>query len=284
MITGHTRLAAVIGSPVQHSLSPTLHNAAFAAAQLDWAYVAFEVAPGNAGQALDAMRSLQLGGLNITMPHKGDVAGLCDSLSASAQRLQSVNTVVPIVAANGTVTLHGESTDGDGFIDSLADESVFAVGKRCVVVGAGGAGRAVALALRNAGAESVTIVNRSFANAQLAADLTGCVAVPMGETNEILRGCDLIVNASSVGMTDVAQSPIDPTLLGSHHVIAELIYHPSETTLMRHARASGATVVGGIGMLIYQGARSFEMWTGVAPSIGAMKNAALSALAQRTTS
>ena len=283
MISGHTRLAAVIGSPVRHSLSPALHNAAFAAAQLDWTYVAFDVAPGSARDALDAMRALNLGGLNVTMPHKADVADLCDTLSATAQRLQSVNTVVPIVTVNGVVTLHGESTDGDGFIDSLTDESVSVVGKHCVVIGAGGAGRAVALALRVAGASSVAITNRSFANAQLAAAMTGCDAVTMAEAPRAIRSCDVIVNATSVGM-QAGEAPIDSALLTPGHIIAELIYHPQRTELMRHGQLVGATVVGGIGMLIHQGARAFELWTGVKPSIDVMKAAALGALAQRLSS
>ncbi|MGB8860002.1 MAG: hypothetical protein WCC60_12135, partial [Ilumatobacteraceae bacterium] len=151
MITGATRVAAVIGSPVRHSLSPALHNAAFAQLGVDWVYTAFDVAPGRAQSAIDAMRALGLGGLSVTMPHKEAVAQSVDSLDAAAEALRSVNTVVP--QADGT--LKGYSTDGAGFVASLADAGVLVAGRTVCVLGAGAAARSIIDELARCGAARI---------------------------------------------------------------------------------------------------------------------------------
>src|SRR4051812_36773358 len=149
-----TRLAAVIGSPVRHSLSPAIHNAAFEAAGLDWHYVAFEVAPGDCARALDGMRALGIAGLSVTTPHKDDVARLVDERSDDVTALAAVNCVV--LLPDGGV--RGENTDGPGFVAGLRDAGVDPAGRRCCVLGAGGAARAVVLALARAGAADVAVV------------------------------------------------------------------------------------------------------------------------------
>lgn len=259
MITGATRLAGVIGSPVRHSRSPVIFNAAFGAAGLDWAYCAFEVAPGGAGGALDAMRALGLAGLSVTMPHKDAVARLVDRCSADAAALGAVNCVVPRDGA-----LVGENTDGAGFVDALRSDAGFdPAGRRCLVVGAGGAARAVVLALARAGAAEVGVANRTAARGQEAAALAG----PVGRLAQLdeVAGADLVVNATSVGMDGLAL-PFDVTRVGAGQVIAELIYHPEVTPLLAGARAVGATAFGGLGMLVHQAARAYRLWTGdVAP-------------------
>lgn len=268
--TGSTRVAAVIGAPVEHSLSPVLHNAAFEATGLDWTYVACHVEPGRAGEALVGMRALGLGGLSVTMPHKDDVARLVDLPSADVLALGAANCVVPV----GDGRLRGESTDGPGFVRSLLDAGTDPSGARCCVLGAGGAARAVVLALARAGAVEVAVVNRTRARAEAAAELAG----PVGTAVETVpAGAEVLVNATSVGMgTD--ELPIDPAVLRTGVVVADLVYHPRRTALLAAAEAAGATAVDGIGMLVHQAALAFELWTGVEAPVGAMSQAVMARL------
>ncbi len=198
------RVAAVIGSPVQHSLSPALHNAAFRHAGLDWVYVAFEVAPGSAAAALAAMRTLGLGGLSVTTPHKEDVAAAVDVLAPAAAALRSVNTVV---WSGGRLV--GHSTDGDGFVASLAASGVELDGASVALVGAGAAARSVVDALGRAGAADIAIVNRTVERAAESAALAPAARV--GSPADI-TGADIVVNATSVGM-GTSDVPFDPALL-----------------------------------------------------------------------
>ena len=237
-ITAGTTVAAVIGSPVRHSLSPALHNAAFAAAGVDWVYTAFEVAPGQAGAALAAMRALGLGGLSVTMPHKDDIAAAVDVLSPSAAALRTANTVVR--GADGR--LEGHSTDGEGFVASLREAGVDPSGAAVAVLGAGGAARAVIDALARAGAASVAVVNRTPAKAAVAAALAGSAGV-VG-AREHVAAADIVVNATSVGMGVVDGAvdalPVDPALLHAGQVVADLVYHPLETAWLAAARRSSS--------------------------------------------
>ncbi len=194
--------------PVRHSLSPTIVNAAFDALGVDWSYVAFEVAPDDIEAAIDGMRTLQLGGLSVTMPHKERVAELVDRCSADAAALGAVNCVV----RDGD-DLIGENTDGPGFVDALEwDLSFDAVGRRAVVLGAGGAARAVVLALARAGAADVAVVNRTPSKAERAVALAGSVG-RIADATDAVPDADLVVNATPVGMTEDGMA-IDPTLLG----------------------------------------------------------------------
>lgn len=274
IVTGATRVAAVIGHPVRHSLSPALHNAAFAAAGVPWVYVAFEVAPGDGGRALEAMRTLGIGGLSVTMPHKEDVAEVVDVLSPSATTLRSVNTVV--LLADGR--LEGHSTDGDGFVASLLEAGVDPRGRTAAVIGAGAAGRSVIDALARAGVARVGVVNRHRGRAEQAAALVG----PVGEvwTMESIVDADLVVNATSVGM-GTEEVPVPVELLHAGQVIADLVYHPLDTALLRAARSCGATTIDGLGMLVHQAALQQQLWVGALPDTGAMREAALRELAAR---
>ena len=280
MITGATTVAAVIGSPVRHSLSPALHNAAFAAAGVPWVYVAFDVAPGDTVRALDAMRTLGLGGLSVTMPHKEHVADNVDELDPAARALRSVNTVVRTPEG----TLKGYSTDGAGFVASLIEAGVDVIGRSVVVLGAGAAARAVIDAIARAGASSVVVVNRSPDRAAQAAALAGTVG-RVGEFGDVeaaaeVTAADIVVNATSVGMaTD--DLPLDPAALHAGQVVADLVYHPLETALLAAARAAGALAVDGLGMLVHQAALQQELWLGVAPDTAVMRAAALRELAAR---
>ena len=268
--TGRTQVAAVIGDPVHHSLSPALYNAAFAAADLDWVFVAFEVPAGSGTAAVRAMQALGLRGLSVTMPHKAEVAAACDALSADAAVLQSVNHVR--LLEDGST--FGDSTDGEGLLRSLRDASIDPAGRKVVILGAGGAARAVGVALARAGA-TVTCVARRGEAAREVARLTGGRGIPVDEVAGALADCDLLVNATPVGMGDDAAMPVEPGVLRADLVVADLVYHPLDTPLLTAARAIGAVTVDGLGMLIHQGAIQFEQWTGIAAPLDAMRAAAL---------
>lgn len=278
-ITGATTVAAVIGSPVRHSLSPALHNAAFEAAGVDWVYAAFEVPAGEAAGALQAMRILGLGGLSVTMPHKEAIADAVDVLTPAAAALESVNTVV-----RGTDgRLEGHSTDGVGFVASLREAGIDPTGLAVAVVGAGAAARAVIDALGRAGAASVAVVNRTADKAARAALLAGRVGV-VGDPS-CISAADVVVNATSIGMgsraTGATELAIDPGLLRAGQIVADLVYHPLDTALLQAARAAGATPVDGLGMLVHQAALQQELWLGRLPDTATMRAAALRELAAR---
>ena len=273
------RVAALIGSPVAHSLSPAIHQAAFDAAGVDWAYVAFDVAPGRAAEAIDAMRVLGLAGLSVTMPHKHDVAAAVDRLDPAAEALGSVNTV-----SWHDDELVGSSTDGAGFVSSLADDGVDITGADVAVIGAGGAARSVIDELGRSGAASVSIINRTAERAESACRLTAVASV--GSAGDI-AGAHIVINASSVGMgVDPAgaaadQLPCDPALLHAEQVVVDLVYHPLQTAWLRCAEQAGARAIDGLGMLIHQAALQQQAWLGERPDVDVMRRAALAALAAR---
>lgn len=274
MISATTRLAAVIGSPITHSLSPALHNAGFAATGADWVYTAFEVAGGNAAAALDAMRVFGLGGLSVTMPHKETVFALVDELDPAAAALHSVNTVVPL----GDGRLKGYSTDGAGLVASLAAQGVDVAGGRVCVFGGGGAARAIVDAMARAGASAIVVVNRSADRAAAEVALAG----PIGEIGRpsAVADCDIVVNATSVGMGS-SELPFDTGLLHPGHVVADIVYHPRCTALLIAAAAAGATTVEGLGMLVHQALLQQELWTGAVPPTAVLWAAAERELAER---
>lgn len=274
MITGATRVAAVIGSPVHHSLSPALHNAAFEQLGVDWVYVAFQVHTGEAQHAMDAMRTLRLGGLSVTMPHKEAVALAVDRLDPAAEALRSVNTVVP--DADGSLV--GHSTDGAGFVESVRAAGHDVAGRTVCLLGAGGAARAIADALARHGAARVAVLNRTPANAEAAAALAGGVGVVGTEAD--VREADIVVNATSVGMAS-DDLPCDPSLLRTGQVVADIVYHPRDTALLRAARAAGAATVDGLGMLVHQAALQQRLWHGLQPDVAVMAAAAERELAAR---
>ncbi len=275
--TGSTRVAGVIGDPVRHSLSPALHNAAFAELGLDWTYLAFEVPAGQGADAVAAMRTLGIDGLSVTMPHKDAVAAAVDELSPAAALLGAVNCV-----RRDSDRLIGENTDGAGFLRSLRTQAgIDPAGLRVVVLGAGGAARAVIVALAAEGA-LVTVVNRSpdaaARAAALGAEAGGAAAEALGERSgsaavggvEAVRDADVVVNVTPLGMTEGDPLPIDPALLSDSHIVVDLIYRPERTPLLTAAARAGATTLNGVGMLLYQAAEQFTMWTGHDAPVDAM--------------
>lgn len=280
-VRGSTRVAAVIGDPVAHSLSPTIHNAAFVATGLDWVFVALPVAAGATDVALAGARALGVAGLSVTTPHKDAAAAAVDRCDGDAAKLGAVNCVV----REGS-RLVGHNTDGAGFVDSLRhDEGLDPAGHRALVLGAGGAARAVVLALASAGAAEVVVVNRTGSRAEAAAALAGG-AGRVGTAADIATA-ELVVNATSVGMgadPGSGVSPLDPGRLGAGQVVVDLVYEPAVTPLLAAAERRGARAVGGVGMLVHQAAHAFSRWTGHEPPLAAMAAAARDELARRAGS
>jgi len=272
------RVAAVIGSPVSHSLSPVIHRAAFEAAGVDWCYAAFEVAPGDGAAAVGAMRTLGIGGLSVTMPHKADVAAAVDLLDPAAQALESVNTV-----SWSDDRLVGSSTDGAGFIASLIEVGVDVDGAAVAVLGAGGAARSVVDALGRSGASAIAVVNRTPGRAHFAA---GLAAVAYVGGHDDVATADIVVNATSVGMgvapgvVGADALPCDVGLLNPAQIVADLVYHPVDTAWLVGARALGARTVDGLGMLVHQAALQQLAWLGATPDTAAMRAAAEAELAR----
>jgi shikimate dehydrogenase len=282
LITGATRSAGVIGTPIQHSLSPSIFNAAFAACGLDWAYLAFEVPEGAAGLAMAGVRALGLEGVSVTMPHKAAVIDALDSLSEDAATLGAVNCV-----SRGGSGLEGHNTDGPGLVDALQiDEGIEVAGRRFAVVGAGGAARAVIRALGAAGAGEIIVINRSAGSAEAAAPLGG-PRCRVGVVDDAAQA-DVVINATPLGMGVVVTTdgepeplPVPAEWLGAGQVVVDLVYHPASTPFLQAARAQGAQAVNGLGMLIHQAAHAFRLWTHEEPPLEAMSAAAVAALVHR---
>jgi shikimate dehydrogenase len=261
-----TRVLGVIGDPVTHSRSPAMHNAALEALGLDAVYVAFPVPRGRGIDAVRAMATLGIAGLNVTMPHKEDAAFACDVLSPAATALRSANSVV--LADDGRV--HGESTDGEGFLRALADEGHTVAGRDVLVVGAGGAARAIVRAVGDAGGR-VTVAARRVEKAQVAAGLTPG-AKPVALEGLDVAAYGIVVQATPVGMRG-EPAPFATEGLGPGQFVYDTVY-PGETPLVAAARARGAGAVNGIGMLVHQGAIAFELFTGRDAPLDVMRAAA----------
>ncbi len=266
-ISGATRVAAIIGDPVAHSRSPAIWNAAFAAVDLDWVFVAFPVPKGNAVAALDGVRALGIAGLSVTMPHKSDVALACDELTPTAKRLGAVNAVV---ARDGHLV--GDSTDGEGLVGALADEGCAPFGVRCVVLGAGGAARSIVLALGAAGAQVTVAARRANQAAEAAGLAPDGHAVDLGAASDAVADASVVINATPLGMAG-EDPPFDTNVLGPDHLVIDTIY-PAETRLVVAARAQGARATNGLGMLVHQAALAFASFTGIDAPLEAMRAAA----------
>ncbi len=264
-ITGHTRLAGIVGWPLEHTLSPVMHNAAYQALGLDWAYVPIPVKDeSQLVSVLETAVAADFAGLNITMPHKRAVLGLCDDVATPARMAGAVNTVH---VADGR--LIGYNTDGRGLLESLAEDAGFdPAGRSVALLGAGGAAGAAFVAMVLANASEVAVVNRSPERAEALIERmtphlgqTLARSVESGsDAEEAIRSADLVVNATPVGMQPDDPSPVDAAWLSSGQVIADMVYTPHRTGLTRAAEAAGAVAVDGLGMLVCQGALAIEIW------------------------
>ena len=273
MISAATRLSGVIGDPIRHSRSPAIFNAAYAAAELDWVYLAFEVPEGRGADAVRAMPALGIAGLSVTMPHKDAAAVACSELSPDAAALGAVNTVT--LRDDGS--LYGDSTDGEGFWLNLSDAGVDPTGRSVLVLGAGGAARSVVLALGRRGVQ-VTIAARRSEAAEAAATLApGARAVAWSEVDSVVPMVEGVVNATSIGMTksgNEAGNAAKLPDLGAGQWAADLVYYPEQTGFLDAAEAGGALAVGGLGMLVHQAAIAFAQFTGRPAPLEAMRAAA----------
>jgi shikimate dehydrogenase len=280
--TSRTTLVGIIGWPVEHSLSPTMHNAAFAEFGLNWAYVPLPVYPDHLGEAVRGLRALGFAGANVTVPHKETVLVHLDEVSRTAQAIGAVNT---IVVRDGT--LYGDNTDGAGFIASLDEVGFDPAGTYCALLGAGGAARAVAHALADAGALQICVYNRSFSRARaLCQDTAKFHAnvrfepASLKDLSAVGDETDLLINATSLGMWPHHETSPWPDELPvpGQLTVSDLVYNPQDTFLLERARAAGARTVGGLGMLVHQGAAAFELWTGRSAPVETMRRACLAAL------
>lgn len=278
-ITAETRVYGIFGHPVGHSFSPRMHNAAFDALGLDCVYVAFDVEPGSLRPATLALKALSIAGVNVTIPHKQAIIEHLDFIAPEARFTGAVNTV-----HNSGGTLEGHNTDVGGFLRALSGELGFEpAGARVVVLGAGGAARAVLSGLGMKGAAEVAIVNRTLPKGAEMADYfaqsfpdTGFGAHALGDTTALkglLGGADLLVNATSGGMEGSGELSLPLESLATGAVVYDLVYNPEETKLVGEARRLGHRAAPGLGMLLYQGAESFRIWTGLDAPLDAMREA-----------
>lgn len=268
-ISGAARVAGVMGWPVGHSRSPRLHGYWLAEHGIDGVYVPFPVRPEHLATALRALPALGIRGANLTVPHKERALEALDTVDALARRIGAVNTVV--VDAEGA--LAGSNTDAHGFMANLREGAPAwrADGGPVVVLGAGGAARAVCAALIDAGVKAIRLVNRSPARAEgLARDLDGPFVVrPWDERSVALRGAALVVNTTSLGMTGQPPLDVDLAPVDGACVVNDLVYVPLETPLLAAARARGLVAVDGLGMLLHQAVPGFAAWFGVRPTVTA---------------
>lgn len=265
-IDGHTLLAGVIGWPVAHSRSPLMHNFWLRKCAINGAYVPLPVRPGQFDTAVRGLQAAGFRGVNVTIPHKESAYGIVDRLDRSAERSGSVNTLV--FTDDGRI--EGYSTDGDGFVANVEAHGIAVHGGFALLLGAGGAARAIAASLLDRGV-SVIIANRTRARAEtLAASLPGVRVIDWARAGEVLTECTLLVNTTSIGMEGAADGafPLDLGQADRALVVCDIVYVPRQTALLRLAAAHGLRHVDGLGMLIHQAGLGFHKWFGVTPEIG----------------
>ncbi len=273
-IDSRTSVLGVLGHPVDHSLSPRMHNAALQAQSLDMVYLAFDVLPSRLEKAVAGLRALGFRGVNVTIPHKEAILPLLDHVDSSAFRIGAVNTVV-----NDDGRLSGYNTDQTGFAAALRGlHPNGAHGLTCFVAGAGGGARAVVAALMADGAREIHVYNRTYERAVTLCRQasswgeTPCRAITEHEAFAVARGADILVNATSVGLhPSVKESSVPVDILHSRQIVLDLVYGPAPTTLVREAKARGATAIDGKEMLVMQAAGSYELWTGRRAPVDVMR-------------
>lgn len=281
MITGKTKVVGVIGHPIEHSMSPPMHNNAFKQLDMDWVYVAFHVLPENIGKLMESCKTLDIKGLNVTIPHKTAVIPFLDEIDPIAEKIGAVNT---IQFKNGISK--GYNTDGLGAIKSLQKHTSLE-GKNVLILGAGGASKAISFTLINENINSLTIANRSQDNALKLIDNikqhTGFKKieyVDIKDADEIINDVDIIINTTPIGMypNHNVDAPIKTDKINDNHVVMDIIYNPLETVLLKESRLNGAKTINGTSMLINQGLVSFEIFTGMEASYESFEEALIKQL------
>ena len=273
-INGHTRLYALIGSPVGHSGSPAMYNYSFDKLGIDAAYLAFDVPLEKVEEAVTALKTLNVGGFNVTMPDKTAVARLVDRLSPAAKLVGACNTVV--VEEDGSLT--GHITDGTGFVRNLKEHGVEVSGKKTVLLGTGGAATAIAVQMALDGVDEIAIFNRKdefFTNGEKTVEKIRRAVPSIGNIyiedldnrkllGEVISESDILINATRAGMSPLEDVlPVPEEFLHKNLAVSDVVYNPRETLLIKKAQEAGCrAAVGGIGMLLWQGAAAFELYTG----------------------
>jgi shikimate dehydrogenase len=273
-IDQHTSLYGVVGKPIGHSVSPAMHNAAFAETGLDAVYLAFETEDMEG--CLRGIRALDIKGMSITIPFKSMVIPYLDEVNLLAKRIGAVNTII-----NDDGRLIGYNTDALGAYKAL-NEKIVLPGKSCLVLGAGGAARAIGFILKEKGVD-ISLVNRSDARGNELARVLECPYIPLDRVGE--HKADFLIQTTPVGMfPNVDECLVPEPVLKAGMVVMDIIYNPVETRLLKMAKARGCITINGLSMFVYQGAEQFRLWTGVNPPVGTMMLAAETALQEQNES
>lgn len=281
-ITGHTELIGLVATPIRHSKSPMMHNTAFEALGLDYAYLVFEVGNEQLETAVNGLRALGVRGFNVSMPNKTPIMQYLDEITPAARLCKSVNTVI-----NDNGHLTGTVTDGTGYMQSLKEENIDILGKKITVIGAGGAATAICVQAALDGVKEISIFNRrdefwdrAQENVEKIMKETGCKATrfDLADKDALRREIAdsvLLANATNVGMGELAGQCLipDESYLRPDLVVTDVIYSPDKTALLEMAEKTGCHIVNGLGMMIYQGAAAFKLWTGKDMPIDAVKEA-----------
>lgn len=274
-ISGKTKILGLFGYPVTHTLSPVMHNTAFRASGFDYVYVAFEVKPEYLKTAVNSIKALNLTGVNVTIPHKEAVLSNLDEVDKEASVIGAVNTVV-----NRDGKLYGYNTDGRGFIESLKEEGILPEKKKVFLLGAGGASRAIAFSLAFNKASEIAIYDVDHNKAKelaLAVSKVEHSCLVTIESPEKINDYEIVINATPLGLKNSDPLPFRPELIESDIVVYDVIYR--RTRLLEEAKSKGANAIDGSGMLLWQGALAFELWTGVKAPVEVMRDALISNMA-----
>ena len=282
-ISGKTTLCGVIGDPIEHTMSPVMHNAAFKELGIDFLYVPFRVKKDELGKAIEGMRALNIKGLNVTIPHKVAVIQFMDKLDPLADKIGAVNTIV-----NDDGILTGYNTDATGFLQPLLEKGIEPAGKNIVILGAGGASRAISFILADKG-NHLIILNR-LEEFDWAKELASKISQTFSKKAEALElnrenlaraleKADILVNATSLGMSpNIDVTPVTADLLRADLIVYDIVYNPIKTRLLSEADRADATTIGGLDMLAWQGALAFGKWTGRKAPVELMKKEAIKLL------
>jgi len=280
-ISSRTKICGIIGDPIEHAMSPVMHNAAFKNKGVDYVYLAFRVKKEELSKAIEGMRALNIRGLNITIPHKVAVIPFLDELDSLADKIGAINTIV-----NDNGVLKGYNTDATGFLQALVERGIEPKGKSVVILGAGGASRAISFILAERGS-SLVILNRTWDKAKICTDRISeifqreATALKLDRENlaASLSKADILINATSVGMSpNINETPVTSDLLRPNLVVYDIVSNPIKTRLQREAEAVGAKTISGLDMLVWQGALAFEKWTGLKAPIGVMRKEVIKVL------
>lgn len=286
-INGTTNIVGLLGWPVKHTFSPLMHNAAFAALDLNWAYIPLPIVPEQIKKAVPSLQAFNFKGANVTIPHKQTIIPYLDKVDHLAKLIGAVNTIVI-----KKQVAYGYNTDSYGFLKSLTDANFDAKGSRCLILGAGGAARAIAFSLADARADTIAIYNRTKSRASLLVNELENIFSTIKFSSQFLSPqvlklsqtqFDLVINTTSMGMfPDLEATPWPLDIALPQAVICDLVYNPIKTQFLKQAETVGLKTIDGLGMLIHQGAKAFEIWTDQTPPTDLMRQIILKEMERGT--